>query len=209
MPDTGGGERDVHGTGPAGLPDPEEMAQDLHSADPDRVAAALEVLDGAWRRRPVLPMPMPDADALAAAFPAGAPEHVVDRFIRVVENYPLFEPPPDPGGRHTEALDAARLAGPGQCAYNVALAVRADENAEDAVQELMRHLLRRPLENDTEFAVVDQILDHLLDGRGTHAAVVDGLARWASLGEYDTLVQALSGRLDDAERARLEAARGS
>ena len=186
-----------------GAPDPTSMAADLRSGDPDRVTHALTVLDQAWRRRPAMPMPMPDAEDLATAFDSAVPQEVVDRFISVVQNYPLFEPPPEPAGRHIAALDAVLLYGPGQPAFDVALSIRVDDHADYAVKDVMRHLLDRPAEDATELAVVEQVLDHLLDGNSTRAAVVEGLVDWAFRGRYPDLVDRLLPQLDEGERARV------
>ena len=189
------------------MSNPDAITEELRSGDPDRVAHALTVLDRAWRTGVHVPLPIPAADCLEA-FGDDLPEEIVDKFIGVMQSYVPFEPPPEPSGRHTTAVEAALLYGPGQPVFQVAMFIRIDETPDYVVKDVMRHVLLWPAETESELTVLEQLLGYLLDARSTHDATVDGLIGWAFSAGYPTVVDALLPQLDDAERKRVLDARG-
>lgn len=185
-----------------GVIDADIINADLQSGDPARVARSLEVLD---QDRPIgqrVPILLPSADCLAA-FGDDLTEEIIDRFVRVVHNYVPFEPSPELSRRHTAAVDAILLFGPGQPVFDVAMFIRIDSSADYVTKDVMRHLSRYPVETDSELAVVEQLLGYLLDARSTHDAAVAGLANWAFHGEYSRVVDNLLPQLDSPERRRV------
>jgi hypothetical protein len=187
-------------------PDPDTIVAELRSDNPDLVAHALEVLDTAWQTGQHSPVPLPSAESLTA-FGDDLAEDVVDRFNRVVQNYVPFTPSPEPFERHTTSVDAVLRYGPGQPVFDVAMFIRVDDNAELAVQEVMRYIPNHPAETETELMVVEELLGYLLDARSTHDATVRGLTSWAFRGDYPDVVDSVLAQLDDSERARVLAAR--
>jgi hypothetical protein len=179
--------------------DADMITADLWSGDPARVTRALAELDQHRPPRERVAIAMPPADCLTT-FGDELTEETVDRFIRVVYGFFPFEPPEELFGRHTTALDAVMLYGPGQPAFDVAMWIRVDGNADDATKAVMRHLSTYLTEND---AAVEELIAPLLDGDTTHDAAVEGLARWAFYDVYPRLVDSFLPRLTPAERQRL------
>jgi hypothetical protein len=185
-----------------GVIDADTITADLHSGDPARVTRSLAVLDQDRPIRQHAQVPLPSANCLTA-FGDDLTEETLDLFVRVVHNYVPFEPSPEPSGRHTTVVDAVLLYGPGQPVFDVAMFIRVDSSADYVTKDVMRHLSRYPRETESELAVVEQLIDYLLDGRATHDAAVNGLASWAFYGEYPQVVDNLLPQLDPAERKRV------
>jgi len=186
-------------------PDPRRIAADLGSGQPERIAAGLASLDLADRFRRFVPVPPPDLESLTA-FGDSVPEETLTRFLNVWQNYPLFEPAPDPSEIHRTLVEAVlRYAGE-QPIFQVALALRTDDIAPYAVRDVMRYLKDRDFSTSAELDRADQLLTHLLDSENTHGAVVEGLAFLALVGRHPELVERLLPQLNSGERARIQQA---
>lgn len=182
--------------------DAAQVTADLESGDAARVAAALETLDHAWRRRTFVPLPLPSPDCLAA-FGDAVPLPLVERYLRVLENYVDFDPTPSGPELRRALVDAMLRFSRGQLAHPVALAVRVDPSAADAAADVLEYLRDRDVDGADELRGAIGLVDALLDSDKTRAATVEGMRYWAMMGRFAEIIDAVRPRLDAAERARL------
>jgi hypothetical protein len=183
------------------------VTADLHSGDPTRVAQALAALEEVCFPgilKPPLPVPPPEC---LAAFGSDLTEELAERYLRIVHTYVPMEPPLELHGEHTAAVDAVLIHGPGQPAFEAAMYIRIDDDPDQAVKYVMRHLSHLRPETEPGFAAVEELVQALLDGRTTRAATVAGLADWAFHDDYPTVIRNLSAQLEPAEREQVENAR--
>lgn len=182
--------------------DSRQITADLESGDAARVAAALETLDHAWRRRTFVPLPLPSPDCLSA-FGADVPTEVVERYLRVLENYVDFDPTPTGSELRRALVEAMIRCGRGQLAYNVALALRVDPAAADAVADVLDYLRERDLNGPDELLAATRLVDSLLDSGKTRPAAIEGMRFWAMMGRFPEIIDAVRPRLEPSELARL------
>jgi hypothetical protein len=184
--------------------DGQKLSADLRSDDPERVASALETLERAWPSRPAIALPMPEPDCLDA-FGDVVPAEVLERYVRVLADYPGIVCPPGETVRHA-LVEAVLRYGRGEGTYDVAMALKLESDPDYAVTDALEHIWRRGLHDPRETQSAERLVDHLLDSDKTRRATVDLLARWAMVDRFPEIIDAVRARLDDAERARIEEA---
>jgi hypothetical protein len=186
-------------------PDPERITANLQSGEPTRIAAGLAELDRAERRLQFVPLPPPALDSLSA-FRAGVPEETLLQFLNVWQNYPRFEPAPEPNEIRNTLVEAVLRHGGEQPIAQVGLNVRTDPFPPYAVRDLMQYIRRREFSSSEEERRAQMLLTHLLDDATTHDATVEGLASMALFDSHPTLIESLRPLLDDNEQERIRAA---
>jgi hypothetical protein len=187
------------------VPDPQRITDNLQSGEPARIAAGLAELDRAERRLQFVPVPPPDLDSLGA-FGRGVPEETLLQFLNVWQNYPRFEPAPDPSEIRRTLVEAVLRHGGEQPIAQVGLNVRTDHFPPYAVRDTIKYLMDRDFSSPEEERRAQMLLTHLLDDATTHDATADGLASLALLDRHPGLVASLLPLLDENEKERIRAA---
>jgi hypothetical protein len=179
------------------------VAADVLSSEPRRLREGLSALDRAGRTRPVGPICMPTVETLIRTFGDNVPEDVVGLFVSVVEDYPWFEPPAEPGERHATAFEAAMLVGDAQPAFDMAIAISADEDVEYSTRFVMRSLLRLPAPDAAAEDAIVRLTEVLLAMPDARRAVVDGLVSWHPSDDMSNVITRVSADLTEGERRRV------
>lgn len=180
----------------------EQLTSDLRSGSAERVSAALESLDRAWRSRVFVPLEMPGPECLSP-FGGDVPSDLLARYLSVVENYPDFEPTPSGSERRRALVDALIGYGGGELTDSVALALTVDYFPSHAVSEALCFLSVRGVHNSSELLAAQRLLGCLLDSEVTRQAALDALRLWVMEGALPEVVAAVLPLLDSAEQQRL------
>jgi hypothetical protein len=186
-------------------PDPRRITDNLQSGEPRRIAAGLAELDRAERRLQFVPVPPPDLDSLGT-FPRGVPEETLMQFLNVLQNYPRFEPAPNPSEIRRTLVEAVLRHGGEQPIAQVGLNVRTDHFPPYAVRDVIHYLMDRDFASPQEEHRAQMLLTHLLDDTATHDATVDGLVSLALLNRHQELIAGLLPLLNENENERIRAA---
>jgi hypothetical protein len=181
----------------------DSVTADLQSGDRERVAAALQALDDAWRAHQYTPLPMPSPDVLDA-FGDDAPQSIVELYLRVIQHYADFEPTPTVPDRIQAMLDAVLRHGRGELAHVVAMALKVDDYPAVTTADVLRYVENLPLEKPLEKQTAYKFVDSLLGSDSTRGAVIDAMRRWIIFEQFGDLIATLRPRLDPDELKLLD-----
>jgi hypothetical protein len=156
---------------------PEEIVDDLRSADPARIATALadavEAMDGLDE----IELPPLDASILAP-FGAAAPANVQRDLARLLWRYREFSPPLERAQRLLRLAELAASYGDNQVAFDAAMAVKNGERPADDVAAIIDHLARRGLSTEAAKLGAGRYASYLLAGEpSVRAATLRALAQ--------------------------------
>ena len=183
----------------------DQLTADLRSGDATRVAQALVALDRAWKRHRLGPLRFPEPTCLQA-FGERVPIEAVRSYLSVVMHYPDFEPTPASEDRRHALIEAVLQHGGRQEAFDVAIAVRIDDWPQGAVEDALRYIWARGIDDERQAELLRVFADTLLDSPKTRPAVVEMLRIWTMAESFPELCAALKPALDSSERAILDAA---
>jgi hypothetical protein len=177
----------------------EDIVDDLDSADPARVSAALETLEFHLDNEEFLEVTLPRAHQLAC-FGDELPGDVATRYIKILAGCQHFSSTLTQAEAAFVAAEAAVRFGPAVLALEASLLARACNDSAAATRFLMKGLGSNRLVREIEPATA--YLSHMLASEpGIRAAVVEGLGEWDKDAERVEIIARLLPELDDAERA--------
>ena len=181
----------------------EEIAAGLRSGVGDQVAGALDGLEFQREIGEPVAVAMPTADELEPLGPE-LPDDVASRFVRLLDRYQDFAPPPTRADVERELTLAAARYGPTSLALEVSLVLKQADEPDVAVHRALAAVAGRGVP-DAEVEYATALVSYLLAGDDeVRAAAVDALASWRGRADLDPVVAGVTGELDDDEVARLE-----
>lgn len=177
-----------------------DLATALRSGTATPIAQALEALE--LGEPPEAPVPMPTADMLAPLGPV-LPDDVASRFVRLLDRFDAFTPPPSRADVERELALAAARYGPTSLGLEASLVLKQATVPGEAVLRALAAVAGRGV-REGEAAFATAFVSYLLAGRDdVRAATVEALATWRGRPDLAPVVEGVVGELEDDESARL------
>lgn len=179
-----------------------EIEADLHSADSERVAAALETLEFHVETMEPVDVEAPTPEDLAC-FGDELPDEVASRLVKVVGQFETFAPALDVDQRAALLARFAVRFGPSSLALEASLVAKMADASAAATRAALDAVAG---ETTRSVERAGELVSYFLAGDAeVRGAAIEVLAGWHADPTLAAIVGRVTGELDDEERARIAA----